>query len=511
MKFQTSLLSNEPLKSDLVIYVTTEAGLKKINSNSTNSLPANLKSLVNQSLSLDNFKDDKSKISLFQFPDGQISRLLICKIDASEENLTETIRKISGKAYPKFAGQKIFSCHLVFDIDDIEPENNIQSWMEGWLLKKYQFSDLKSASDKSTKSEIGKIVFLLPENETTSVLKRTVKLTESVIDGVNFARRLGDMPGNLLTPNQLAREIKNRFKSNDDISIRVLTEPEIKKLKMNAFLSVSRGSKEPPRLIVMQYRCKKKNAKHLLLVGKGVTFDSGGISIKPSAKMEEMKFDMCGAAAVAGLFDAASKIKPDVSITGIIPAAENLPDAAAVKPGDVVKAYNGKTIEIINTDAEGRLLLADALAYGIKKYRPDYVIDLATLTGSVVVALGCHASGLFSNNDDLVKLLTQAGQQSGERVWELPIWDDYKTELDSQSADMKNVGGREAGSISAAKFLQEFVGDVPWAHLDIAGTAYEQNHLPYLDKGASGVGVRLLVAFFDLLTAKGTKDVKIVE
>jgi leucyl aminopeptidase len=511
MKFQTSALSNEPLKSDLVIYVTTEAGIKKINTNSTVVLPSNLKSLINQSLSLDNFKDEKSKILLFQFPDAQISRLLICKIDVSEENLTETIRKNSGKAYPILAGQKVSSCHLVVDVDEIEPEMFIQSWMEGWLLKKYKYSDLKSAPDKSGNNKIGKIVFLLPENKKTRAIKRTVVQTESVIEGVNFARRLGDTPGNLLTPNQLARDIRNRFKSNNDISIKVLTEPEIKKLKMNAFLAVSQGSKEPPRLIMMHYRSKKKSAKHLLLVGKGVTFDSGGISIKPSAKMEEMKFDMCGAAAVAGLLDAASGIKPDVNITGIIPAAENLPDAAAVKPGDVVKAYNGKTIEIINTDAEGRLLLADSLAYGIKKYRPDYVIDLATLTGSVVVALGSHASGLFSNNGDLAKLLIRAGQQSGERVWELPIWDDYKTELDSPSADMKNVGGREAGSISAAKFLQEFVGDIPWAHLDIAGTAYEQNHLPYLNKGASGVGVRLLMAFLNLLTAKGAKAAKKTE
>jgi leucyl aminopeptidase len=239
-----------------------------------------------------------------------------------------------------------------------------------------------------------------------------------------------------------------------------------------------------------------------MLVGKGVTFDSGGISIKPSANMEEMKFDMAGAATVVGVMAAVEDLRPEIDVVAIIPASENLPDARAVKPGDVVSACNGKTIEIINTDAEGRLLLADSLAYGVIKYKPDWVVDLATLTGSVVVALGTRAAGLYCNDEQLTLSLTAAGEETGERVWPMPLWDSYRKDLDSEVADLKNVGGRDAGSITAAKFLQEFVGDARWAHLDIAGTAYGLKDISYLKKGASGFGVRLIIALIDKLIAQ---------
>jgi leucyl aminopeptidase len=251
----------------------------------------------------------------------------------------------------------------------------------------------------------------------------------------------------------------------------------------------------------MQYRPKKyTSVKHLLLVGKGITFDSGGISIKPSSKMEEMKYDMAGGAAVAGIMSALEVLQPELKVTALIPAAENMPDAKALKPGDVVRSCNGKSIEIINTDAEGRLLLADVLAYGVKKYKPDWVIDLATLTGSVVVALGSHATGLFSNSDELAEAIKNAAERTGEKVWQMPLWDEYGKELESDVADLKNTGGREAGSISAAKFLEEFVDKTDWAHLDIAGTAYGQKHLPFSPKGASGVGVRLILEVISILS-----------
>jgi leucyl aminopeptidase len=268
---------------------------------------------------------------------------------------------------------------------------------------------------------------------------------------------------------------------------------------MEDFLSVARGSSEPPRLILLEYKSAVKNAKKLALVGKGITFDSGGISIKPSAKMEEMKYDMAGGAAVVGAIYVASKLKPELDIIAAIPAAENLPGNSATRPGDVITAFNGKTIEIIDTDAEGRLLLSDILSFVAKSYKPNWMIDLATLTGAVVVALGNKCSGLFGNNQKLLDIIKTAGEESGDRVWQMPMFDEYKENLESTVADLKNLGGREGGSISAAKFLEEFVDDIPWSHLDIAGTAYNVKENKYLGTGASGAGVRLLAALFEKL------------
>ncbi len=498
MKIQTSQIPSANLSSDLVLYVIDADSSNKNPHTPDTNLPLNLKNQISDSFVLNDFNNDKPKLILYHFPDSEIKRLLFCRIDKTKE-ISEELRKSAGKIYSSLQGLKIRNSHAVINMTDHEETKSIAAFIEGLLLKAYHYSDLKSKKDDSHIVEIDKLTFLLSGDSDHNSVKKAIKKAEILIEGVNFARRLGDTPGNLLTPSQLARQIQKRFKDDNHITLKVLNESEIKNLKMNAFLSIANGSKEAPRLVTMQYRSKNKKSGHLLLVGKGVTFDSGGISIKPSASMEEMKFDMCGAAAVAGVMDVVAKIKPDLNVTGIIPAAENLPDAAAVKPGDVVRAYNGKTIEVINTDAEGRMLLADALAYGIKKYHPDWVIDLATLTGSVVVALGSHASGLFSNDKQLTEQINTAASASGEKVWEMPIWDEYKSDLDSDVADLKNVGGREAGSISAAKFLQEFVGEVPWAHLDIAGTAYDQKHLPYLDKGASGVGVRLLIELLSIL------------
>jgi leucyl aminopeptidase len=235
------------------------------------------------------------------------------------------------------------------------------------------------------------------------------------------------------------------------------------------------------------------------LIGKGITFDSGGISIKPSAKMEEMKYDMAGGGAVAGAMYIAGKLKPKLDIIATIPAAENLPGGNATKPGDVITAYNGKTIEIIDTDAEGRLLLADALAFVVDIHKPNWIIDLATLTGSVVVALGNNCTGLFGNNRELLDMLQIAGEQSGDLVWQMPMFDDYKEQLESTIADLKNIGGREAGSITAAKFLEEFIDKTPWAHLDIAGTAYNVKDTKYMSTGATGAGVRLISKLFEML------------
>jgi leucyl aminopeptidase len=272
----------------------------------------------------------------------------------------------------------------------------------------------------------------------------------------------------------------------------VLDEFEIKDLGMGGVIGVSQGSARPPRFIILEYGSQSK--KPVVLVGKGVTFDTGGISIKPAASMSEMKMDMSGAAAVIGTFEAVSRLKMPVHIVGLIPAVENMPSGTSVRPGDILRHFNGKTSEVDNTDAEGRLILADALGYA-EKYKPSAVIDLATLTGAVVVALGHYATGMMGNDDKLMKTLKIAGEKTYERVWRLPMFDEYEKLIKSDVADVKNVGGRWAGAITAAWFLKKFIGDYKWTHLDIAGTAILEENLDYAPKGGSGVGVRLLTEF----------------
>ena len=269
---------------------------------------------------------------------------------------------------------------------------------------------------------------------------------------------------------------------------------------MGAFASVARGAHEPPKFILMEYRGGKKGDKPFAFVGKGITFDTGGISIKPSSKMDEMKYDMCGSATVLGIMKAVAGLKPKRNIVAAIAATENMPGSRASKPGDIVKAYNGKTIEILNTDAEGRLVLADALAYVSKHYDPKYMVNFATLTGAVIVALGHVASGVMGTDEKLVQSILKAGKMSGERVWEFPLWDDYCDDVKSKIADVKNLGATgQAGTIAGGAFLKAFVGDTPWAHLDIAGTAWWDKDRPYVPSGPSGVAVRLSLELLNIL------------
>jgi leucyl aminopeptidase len=273
-----------------------------------------------------------------------------------------------------------------------------------------------------------------------------------------------------------------------------LEKKDLERLGMGSFLAVAKGSAEPPKFIIMEYLNGAKRDKPIVLVGKGLTFDSGGISIKPSANMEEMKFDMSGGGAVIGAMVSAASLKLKKNIVGLVPCTENMPGGRAVKPGDVARSMTGVTVEIINTDAEGRLILADALGYA-KRYKPRAVVDLATLTGACMVALGTHASGLMGNDQKLIDAVRTAGEKTGERCWQLPLWDDYDDAIKSQVADVKNVGDRYGGAITAAAFLKKFT-DYPWAHLDIAGTAYgAKPGAPYLTAGSAGVGVRLLIGF----------------
>ncbi len=353
----------------------------------------------------------------------------------------------------------------------------------------YRFDELKSDAEPP-KRPLRKLGVASADRDDLAAIRSGLRAGAAVAHGMNLARTLGNRPGNYCTPSDLADEAKALKKQFPALKVQVLEEKDMEKLGMGALLSVSRGSHEPAKLIVMQYHGGKKGDKPAVLVGKGVTFDSGGISIKPGSAMDEMKFDMCGAASVFGTLAAVAEMELPINLVGIVPSTENLPDGLATKPGDIVTSMSGQTIEVLNTDAEGRLILCDALTYA-QKFNPEVVIDVATLTGACVVALGKHATGLFANDQPLADDLLAAGQTSGDRAWQMPLWKEYDEQLDSNFADMANIGGRDAGSITAACFLARYTKEYRWAHLDIAGVAWKSGK----EKGATGRPVPLLTQF----------------
>jgi leucyl aminopeptidase len=328
-------------------------------------------------------------------------------------------------------------------------------------------------------------------------LKTILEQTAAIANGMELAKTLGNLPGNICTPTYLSAHALALDKAHKKIKTTVLEEKDMQKLGMGSFLSVTRGSEQPAKLITLEYKGGDKKQKPIVLVGKGITFDTGGISLKPGAEMDEMKYDMCGAASVLGTMQAIAEMGLELNVVGVIPTCENMPSGLATKPGDIVTSMSGQTIEILNTDAEGRLILCDALTYSAK-FDPDTVIDIATLTGACVIALGHVAHGLFANEDKLAKELLAAGEQSHDRAWQLPLWDDYQPLLDSNFADMQNIGGRAGGTITAACFLARFTKEYRWAHLDIAGTAW----LSGKQKGATGRPVPMLTQYLINRAAK---------
>ncbi|HEY0370399.1 MAG TPA: leucyl aminopeptidase [Thermoanaerobaculia bacterium] len=322
--------------------------------------------------------------------------------------------------------------------------------------------------------------------------KKLTSEARALAEAVQTVRDLGNAPANILTPEELAARAEEVCK-RVGVKCTVYDKRAVTRMKMGGLIAVNRGSDIEPRFVVMEYAGRRAK-KHVALVGKGITFDSGGISIKPAEKMEEMKFDMCGAAAVIGIIEAAAKLALPVKITAVFAATENLPSGSAYKPGEIITMMSGKTVEVVNTDAEGRMILADCLHY-VSQLKPDHVIDYATLTGACVVALGSEAAGLFTNDDELARKLIESGEHVGERLWRLPAWDEYKDLIRSEWADMKNTGGRWGGAITAAVFLKEFVDCPSWAHLDIAGTAYAESETPREARGATGAGVRVTIDF----------------
>ncbi|MCX8043283.1 MAG: leucyl aminopeptidase [Desulfobacterota bacterium] len=367
----------------------------------------------------------------------------------------------------------------------------IRAYVEGVRLGLYRFRQFKTCHHDNSGHDPDVCTIYVGDLRHRLAVHTEVAKASSIADAVCLARDLVNMPANAATPSYLAAQARTLAK-RWGLRCTVITPRGARQLGMNAFLSVARGSDEPPRFIVLEYR-PRTMCRHrpIVLIGKAVTFDSGGISLKPSQDMDEMKTDMAGGAAVLATVQASAALKLPLHIVGIIPAAENLPSGHALKPGDVVTTMAGITVEIITTDAEGRLMLADALTYA-QRYKPAALIDIATLTGGCIVALGNHATGLMGTDRALLHKIQQSADATGERVWELPLWQEYGELLKSDVADIKNAAGRPAGAITAGCFLKQFAGTTPWAHLDIAGTAWTKKALPYIPKGATGIGVRLL-------------------
>ncbi len=352
----------------------------------------------------------------------------------------------------------------------------------------YRFAH-SACKKESDRRALSRLIINVPQRNDLKRVEHALRNGIAIAGGVRLAKDLGNLPGNICTPTYLAEQAGELAKTYG-LQIEVLERADMEKLGMGSFLSVSRGSRQPPKLIVLQYKKGKASQKPVALVGKGITFDAGGISLKPAGEMDEMKYDMCGAASALGTLKAVAELDLPINLIVVVPTCENLPDGDANKPGDIVTSMSGQTIEVLNTDAEGRLILCDAMTY-VEKYEPETVVDIATLTGACVIALGHHASGLFGNDDSLVKELENAGNESFDRAWPLPMWDDYQDQLKSNFADMANIGGRPGGSITAACFLSRFAKKFDWAHLDIAGTAWKSGK----DKGATGRPVPLLTHF----------------
>lgn len=437
--------------------------------------------------------------ALLLFPEpGQIGagRVLLVGLGKPEKVDAEALRRAAAAAVKQAVKYRLANLALAFGdaavAAGIEPETEGQAIAEGAVLGAYAFRDLKTSAEPDEQPvEIRTVELLGVAEERADGVEAGARIGAIVARAENLARTLGNLPGNVVTPAYLA-DTAQRIADEWGLRCTVLDRAAIRDEGLAALLAVSQGSEQEPRLIVLEHRGGGGDEAPLVLIGKGLTFDAGGVSIKPAAGMEEMKFDMCGGAAVLAAMQAVAELGVPANVVGIVPSSENLLSGAAMKPGDIIETHLGKTVEVVNTDAEGRLILADALSYA-RRFNPAAVVDAATLTGACVVALGHEASAVMGNDEALIAELRAAGERVGERAWPLPMYEEYKEQLRSDYADIKNVGGRPASSITAGWFLREFVGEFAWAHLDIAGTAYGDGKLPYQTKGATGAPTRLFV------------------
>jgi leucyl aminopeptidase len=453
-----------------------------------------LDQLITARCSDGDFKGNSNDVLLL-YPMEKLAakRVIVVGLGSPTQITPHSIQRAYATAARRLQKTGSSSIALAIDLDDslIPTTQSIQAQIEGLLLGLYTFRAYKTNHKES--SGMTQIQLCVDEQHKT-LADAAVNKARILADATNAARTLINEPPNVLTPTELAQRAITMAKEVG-LEYEIFDKAKITALGMGGLLAVSQGSAQPPHFIILRYRGAPKTTETLGLVGKGITFDTGGISIKPAEHMDEMKGDMGGAAAVFGTMQAIAYLKPHLNVTGLIPTCENMPGSTAYRPGDILRMMNGKTMEIVNTDAEGRLILADALAFAAKEGLSP-IIDLATLTGAIVIALGNTITGLFSNNGQLASEIIAAGHHAGEKYWQMPLDDDdFKDAIESEIADIKQTGGRPASSITAAKMLQYFVDSKPWAHLDIAGTSYVDSKKPYQEKGGTGVGVRTLVEF----------------
>lgn len=475
----------------LVFYLYEDA--KTINNSLTyydNALNNTLSELIKRKEFIP--KPNKTTV-LFTYGKTPAKRIMLVGLGMRKDISMDKVRQAAGTTASTARSMGINKVTSVIDsveVPDITSSEWYQAYVEGFILALYNFQKYKYTPQEEQK-ELKNLTLLLSDKDASDSVQAGVRNGQIIADAVYFTRDLINTPAQDKSPSILADTAKKLAKELN-IHCKVLSNPELKRLNMGGLLGVSQGSSQPPKFIILEYNARAKKQDTIILVGKGVTFDAGGICLKQAKDMDQMKSDMSGGAAVMGAIQAICKMKLPQHVVGLIPCTENMPSGSAIKPGDIIKFYSGKTAEVVNTDAEGRLILADALGYA-EKYEPNAVIDLATLTGSCVVALGNIVTGMMGNNEELKKRIKTAGEKSWERVWELPLWDEYQEQIKSDIADIKNTGGPYAGAITAACFLSKFTEKYPWVHLDIAGTSWCDKSKPCIQKGATGVGVRLLV------------------
>jgi leucyl aminopeptidase len=424
--------------------------------------------------------------------DVRADRIVIAGLGQKEKFGVAEFRQATGAAVRAFRGSKVQEVVNYLTLENVKAASayylaryTVESIGNGL----YDFEEMKS-SRKNVKTPIRKIGVALKDANERSMAQMGAEHADAIVAGMTLAKDLGNLPPNVCTPTYLARTAERLARQHETIRTQVINEAAMKRLNMHSLLSVSNGSAEPAKLIIMQYKGGSARDKPVVLVGKGITFDSGGISLKPGPAMDEMKYDMCGAAAVIATIAAIAKLELPINVTAIVPSSENLPSGTATRPGDIVTSMSGLTIEILNTDAEGRLVLCDAITYS-RRFKPSVVIDVATLTGACVIALGHHRTAIMSNNDELARSISSAGDAADDRGWHMPLGEEYAQQLKSNFADVANVGGREGGAITAAAFLGKFTDGLDWAHLDIAGTAWVSGS----KKGATGRPVPMLTEF----------------
>ncbi|MFA5073100.1 MAG: leucyl aminopeptidase [Nitrospirota bacterium] len=457
------------------------------------SLDTLLAGRVSRLLAQGDFKPTPGAVQIL-YPEGALgsNRLIIAGLGKESEFTLNKLRQAAGKAAASLRASGADEIALFMPRFLRDAEQTAQAVIEGSMLGLYRFLKYKMNQDHDRAREIRTITLLTEETGSVSALRKGAVTGTIIAEAAMMARDMVNTPPVDMTPLDLAAAAR-RLAREFDLKLTILDRGKMKKTGMGALVSVAAGSAQPPAFIILEYRGGGKKPP-VVLVGKAITFDSGGISIKPSENMDRMKDDMAGGAAVLGTIRTVAALKLPITVVGLVPATENMPSGSAYKPGDVLHTLSGQTIEILSTDAEGRLILADALTYACR-YHPTMIIDIATLTGACAIALGNEAIGMLGTDDSLKQLMRTAGEKTGERVWELPLWQEYYEQIKSDIADMKNTGGRAAGVITAAALLSKFVQKYPWLHLDIAALAWIEKEKPYTPKGATGIGVRLLTEF----------------